>query len=163
MKIYSTFKITLGGALLIWASCGAIADVYKWVDKDGKIHYSDQPPLAGDAKKMKQKSKDTPAASSSASPGNAATKPASSAADQELEFRKRKTEKEEAEKKQQADAETAKKNKEYCNNLLGDLRSHSDGTRLVRYNDKGERIFLDEKERSDSKKQLENRIAKDCK
>ena len=162
MKILNTINIALGGALLLWVNISAIADVYKWVDKDGKIHYSDQPPLAGDAKKMKRKSKDTAAVPAAASPAGDSAKPAPSIADQELEYRKRKGEKEEVDKKQQADAETAKKNKDYCSNLQGELRSHTNGTRLIRYNDKGERVFLDEKERAESKTQLETRIAKDC-
>ena len=165
MNAINTKTILLGSALLLLLLGTATADVYKWVDKDGKVQYSDQPPLSGDAKKMKRKTKDTAETSSPASApvSNSSAKPAASVADQELEYRKRKTEKEEAEKKQQADAETAKQNKQYCASLKGDLRSHSDGTRLVRFNEKGERIFLDDNERADSKVKLEERIAKECK
>jgi Domain of unknown function (DUF4124) len=164
MNAIHPIKLVLSSVLLLLLTSAADADVYKWVDKDGKIQYSDQPPLSGDAKKMKRKSKDTAETSSPASApaSNSSAKPAASVADQELEYRKRKTEKEEVEKKQQADAETAKQNKQYCASLKGDLRSHSDGTRLVRYNEKGERMFLDDKERADSKVKLEERIAKEC-
>lgn len=151
----------LSGTILVLASTSQ-ADVYKWVDKDGKVQYSDQPPLTGDAKKLRRKSKDAAEPAPAAPASNAAT-PAKSIADQELEFRKRKGEKEEAEKKQKTDAEMAQKNKEYCSTLRGDLRLHSDGTRLVRYNDKGERIFMDEKERAVSKQNIEEKLAKDCK
>lgn len=161
MNAITITKVLLGSVLLLWLANTANADVYKWVDKDGKVQYSDQPPLSGDANKMKRKSKDSTQTSSPAS--NSVAKPAGSVADQELEYRKRKAEKEEAEKKQQAEADTAKQNKQYCASLKGDLRSHSDGTRLVRYNEKGERTFLDDKERADSKVKLEERIAKECK
>ncbi len=149
-------------AVMLTATLSPVsAEVYKWVDKDGKIHYSDQPPIGSDAKKLKRKTPDVPAVAPAAA--NPAAKPALSTTDQELDYRKRKAEKEEAEKKQLAEAETAKQSKEYCNSLKGELRSHSDGTRLSRYDDKGERVFLNEKERTDSKRNLENRIAKECK
>lgn len=161
MNSKHVLKVALYGGLMWMFTTLTHADVYKWVDKDGKVQYSDQPPLAGDVKKMKKKTVDTPSAASP-SP-NSAAKPATPIADQELEYRKRKAEKEEQEKKQQAEADTSRKNKEHCNNLRGELGSHSDGTRLIRYNDKGERVFLDEKERADSKRNLEERIAKECK
>jgi Domain of unknown function (DUF4124) len=161
MNAINITKILIGSVLFLLLAGTVNADVYKWVDKDGKVQYSDQPPLSGDAKKMKRKSKDSTETSSPAS--NSAAKPAASVADQELEYRKRKAEKEETEKKQQSEADTAKQNKQYCASLKGDLRSHSDGTRLVRYNEKGERTFLDDKERADSKVKLEERIAKECK
>jgi hypothetical protein len=162
MTSLSSIKIALCGALLLLFGSTVNADVYKWVDKNGKIQYSDQPPPSGDGKKLKRHSKDT-VESPSAQSGATAGKPAASTADQELEYRKRKAEKEEAEKKQQAEAETAEKNKEYCNSLRGELSSHSNGVRLVRYNEKGERVFLDDKERAVSKEKLEQRISKECK
>ena len=162
-KSIGAVKFLLVGGLILVLAAIANADVYKWVDKDGKVQYSDQPPLSGDAKKMRRNSKDMALTPSSNPPASTSAKPATPVADQELEYRKRKAEKEEAEKKQLVAAETAKKNKEYCNNLKGDLQSHSDGTRLVRYNEKGARLMLDDKERADSKRNLEESIANDCK
>ena len=163
MKNLFGFPSFLCAALLLTTGATAFAEVYKWVDKDGKIQYSDQPPLSGEAKKIKQKTKNDAGTSSAAAPGNKTGKPALSVADQELEYRKRKNEKEEAEKKLQAEKETAKQNKDYCNNLRGDLSAHANGKRIVRYDEKGEAITLDEKERAENKKQLEAQIAKECK
>ncbi len=162
MTSLSSIKTALCGALLLLFGATVNADVYKWVDKNGKIQYSDQPPPSGDGKKLKRHSKDT-VESPSVQSGATAAKPAASTADQELEYRKRKAEKEESQKKQQAEAETAEKNKDYCNNLHGDLSAHSNGVRLARYNEKGERVFLDDKERAASKEKLEQRISKECK
>ena len=162
MPSQSSINIALCGALLMLFGATVNADIYKWVDKNGKFQYSDQPPPSGDGKKLKRKSKEA-VESPPVQSGGTAAKPAASTADQELEYRKRKTEKEEADKKQQAETETAEKNKEYCNNLRGDLSAHSNGVRLVRYNEKGERVFLDDKERAASKEKLEQRITKECK
>jgi Domain of unknown function (DUF4124) len=148
--------------LLTFLFAGAAsADVYKWVDKDGKVHYSDAPPVTGEGKKLKQKIKD-PGSSAPAANGTAA-KPTTSVADQDLEFRKRKMEQEEAEKKKKADKELAEQNKGHCNSLRGDLRAHNDGMRITKYNDKGERVFLDNAQRAESKAKLEEAIARDCK
>jgi Domain of unknown function (DUF4124) len=155
------YKLPLGLALVLLFSGSVNAEVYKWVDKDGKVQYSDQPPLSGEAKKMKKKTKDTGNAAPAAT-GTGAKSPAS-VADQEVEFRKRKMEQEEAEKKKLAEQEIAEKNKGYCNNLRGELQAHKDGVRIVQYNDKGERIALDDNQRARSKAQLEERIAKECK
>ncbi len=161
MSSKSVLTIFAGWLLASFASNVAVGDVYKWVDKDGKIQYSDRPPIGGDVTKMKRQSID--AQSTAASSPASSAKPAATPADQELEFRKRKAEKEEKEKKQLAEAEIAKKNKEYCSGLKGDLRSHMDGTPLFRHNEKGDRLFLDAKEHAKSKRDLEERIAKECK
>jgi len=44
----------LAAALLLPAVAAAQSNVYRWVDKDGKVHYSDSPPDAG-AKDVSQK------------------------------------------------------------------------------------------------------------
>ncbi len=146
-------------ALFLVFAHSASADVYKWVDKDGKVQYSDQPPLSGEAKKMKKKTKDT----GNVAPVTGAAKPGASTADQELEFRKRKIEQAEAEKKTQAEKELNEKNKSYCKNLRGELQAHKDGVRIVQYNANGERIALDDGERVQSQARLAERLAKECK
>src|SRR5512133_340380 len=46
---------TLPALLLALLAAGAFAQgAYRWVDKDGKVHYSDEPPPA-EAKKVEQK------------------------------------------------------------------------------------------------------------
>lgn len=54
-----TFSIILSTLYLICGSSFSIAEVYKWTDKDGKVHYSDKPQNA-DAKKLKLKPDLTP-------------------------------------------------------------------------------------------------------
>ncbi|MEO6024910.1 MAG: DUF4124 domain-containing protein [Burkholderiales bacterium] len=149
------------GFFLLTAATVATADVYKWVDKDGKVHYSDQPTTA-DAKKLGAKSRDAVSATRANSDGTAAKAPAS-IADQEMEFRKRKMEKEESEKKALVAEQDAKKKLSYCNNLRGELQSYDDGVRIVRHSDKGERIFLDDAERAKSKTHAQERFTKECK
>lgn len=159
--------ITIGLVASVMSVTGTIAsaEVYKWVDKDGKVHYSDQPTTA-DAKKLKAKTRD--AATVSKPAGNAnnsagASKAPATIADQEMEFRKRRMEKEEAEKKAQVAEQDAKHKQAYCNDLRGELKSYEDGVRFVRYNDKGEKIFLDDAERAKSKARAQASFNKECK
>ncbi|MEO5863147.1 MAG: DUF4124 domain-containing protein [Burkholderiales bacterium] len=152
-------RFLLGVSLLFVFSGHVSADVYRWVDKDGKVQYSDRPPLSGEAKKLKKTTKD---AGNGAPVTGGAAKPGASAADLELEFRKRKMEKEDAEKKTQAEKDNAEKNKGYCNNLRGELQAHKNGVRIVQYSDRGERLALGDNERAQSQARLEQRIAKEC-
>lgn len=39
-------------AILIASPASAIADMYKWVDENGKVHYTDSPPPGKKAKKL---------------------------------------------------------------------------------------------------------------
>lgn len=42
--------------ILITATLGAAAQtMYRWVDKEGKVHYTDRPPAPGQAAKMEEK------------------------------------------------------------------------------------------------------------
>jgi glutaredoxin len=41
--------------VLIAASALASAQAYRWVDNDGKVHYSDTPPTPGEASRVEQK------------------------------------------------------------------------------------------------------------
>ena len=41
--------------LLFLATAAGAQTTYRWVDKDGKVHYGDQPPAANEAKSIQQK------------------------------------------------------------------------------------------------------------
>jgi glutaredoxin len=48
-------RIWLAMILLAIAGGAAAQTTYRWVDKDGKVHYSDNRPAPGDAKSVEQK------------------------------------------------------------------------------------------------------------
>ena len=54
MKSSTIALAALAAALLAASAAQAQTSVYRWVDKDGKVHFSDAPP-AEDAKDVKQK------------------------------------------------------------------------------------------------------------
>ena len=77
--------------ILLCAAIPASAQMYKWVDSNGKVHYSDSPPPRGTAAETMR----TPARTATTTDGksdapkdSAKTGP-KTAAEQELDFRKR--------------------------------------------------------------------------
>lgn len=156
--------ICLFCALAAVTNLCAAAGVYKWVDKDGKVHYTDQPPPTSAAVKVRTHSTPAvnPASTGAAGAGAAPTAP-KSYVDQELEFRKRNAEKDEAEAKQRkADAE-ANERKLACAESRGNLRSLEEGGRVYFYDDKGEKKYMDDAERGKAIARTKQSIAKLCK
>jgi len=46
-------RVLAGGLVaLVLLPCALVADMYKWVDESGKVHYSDSPPPGKKAKKL---------------------------------------------------------------------------------------------------------------
>ncbi|MGH8671784.1 MAG: DUF4124 domain-containing protein [Burkholderiales bacterium] len=128
--------------LCVTLSGGASAEVNKWVDAEGKVHYSDQVPPDVKADPRKLDIKSTSAIPSSA-PGAQAGK---SVAERELEYRKGKVEEEEAAaKQQQADAD-AKIRQENCKQARGNLKTLEAGGKIYKYDDKGEHVYLDDEQ-----------------
>lgn len=48
-------KASLALCLLLLASSVGAQSMYRWVDKEGKVHYTDRAPVAGEAAKVEQK------------------------------------------------------------------------------------------------------------
>lgn len=79
---------------LLFATAASHAEIYKWVDANGKTHYSEKKDDAGKSKVEQVKIKPPPESANAA--------PAQNWQDKEIEFRKRQIE------KQEADAKAAK-------------------------------------------------------
>lgn len=121
------------------------AGVSKWVDAEGKVHYSDQPPPLT-AKSQKNLDIQTVPSSPKAAPDSMGG--AKSLAERELEFRKRRAEAEEAAAKQAEEQTNAQRKQENCAQARNQLQALQEGQRIVRYNEKGERVFLEDSARA---------------
>ena len=143
-------------SLLIGSAYGG---VYKWVDSKGEVHYGDQPPPSNKTQKLNV---DTPA--SNAPPaGESKASPAKSMNDKEVEFRKRRIEAAEAQKKQDKETAESKQKQENCTNARGTLRALQEGGRLVKYDEKGERVYLDDAARKQSLEKAQKEVEAWCK
>ncbi|TCV90127.1 DUF4124 domain-containing protein [Sulfurirhabdus autotrophica] len=137
----------------------AYGGVYKWVDSKGEVHYGDQPPPSNKTQKLNI---DTPAPSASSAADTKAS-PAKTMNDKEVDFRKRRVEAAEAQKKQDQAAIESKQKQENCNNARGNVRSLQEGGRVVKFDDKGERVYLDDAARQKSLENAKKAVEDWCK
>lgn len=160
--------------------------LYRWVDANGKVHYSDQPPPPNVKQKkievLKSPSVPVPAEPAAAEPGAAGTgatagaasgKPAGaeagkapaaaagpkSLAEKELDLKKRRMEAEEAEAKAAAEA---KNRQDKCVQAQKNLKLHQDTPRLFNYDEKGERVYVDDATRQREIEKAQQDIASFC-
>lgn len=129
-------------AALAWATV-VHAQVYRWVDPDGRVHYSDQPPPG--ARQYEQLRGGRPAAPEAAPENQAAETPAPpSYQEQDAEFRRRQVERAERAAQEQKAREEAAVRQRQCSEARNQLAALQSGQRIARFNAQGEREILDE-------------------
>ena len=150
MKVRLIAQLLLLAPLLV-GTMAIAQNLYKWVDDNGRVTYSDQPPLG------KVKSQEVVKILGSANTGAARQ-----ITDQDAQFKKRQ---DDATKKQ---AETAKKEQfeavrqDACNRARGELRALRDNIPIARMTESGEKVVLDDGAREAEGKRLETFIEESC-
>ncbi len=125
-------------ALSLLFACAAQAQIYQWQDENNRTVISDLPPT-GKVRLQRKVETEAPPAEGDAG---------KTQADREMEFRKRqKASQENAEKVDKEQRARAQK-QENCNTARHNLQVMESGDRLVMYDDKGERYFLDDTQRA---------------
>ncbi|TAN72328.1 MAG: DUF4124 domain-containing protein [Gallionella sp.] len=141
--------------LLMLSGANAFAGLNKWVDENGKVHYSDQPPPAN----VKSETlRSTSAAASASAPAAPKT-----IAEREAELKKaRQAKKEAAEKaaKEQAAAEAIEAN---CAAARQNLRTFQSGIRMAEVDAKGERSYLSDEQRQQRIAKAQQDVGTFCK
>src|SRR5258706_3249992 len=134
-------KISLVGSLLVVAvavfAAPAIAQTYKWVDKNGKTQYGDTPPPGVKATPLRGSS--GPAATPAPTDAKAASKGPLTPAEQEAAFRKRQAEALKGRDKEEKTAQDVEAKKDNCTRLQEQARMYESGQRISRTNREGER------------------------
>lgn len=139
------------------------AQVYKWVDKDGKVQYSDQPPAPNQTTSAPQRLTST-TSSSAATPAASGEKPAAEKApDKNKEFEKRRIDATEKAKKEEDAAKLALQKQERCDEAKGNVKSLESGIRISRTDANGERTFLDDDQRAKELERTQKIMADACK
>lgn len=167
MRAPSLLLPALACALLLGTFAAPAEAQWKWRDKSGRITISDLPPPR-DVPPQDILQRPDPAAASRVAPPVAASAPATGAAagtppvDKELQARKQAAEQEQVAKaKAEADAQ-AQQRVANCRAARSHMAALESGQRLARYNDKGEREVLDDKQRADETRRAREVIASDC-
>lgn len=151
--------------LILLLACSFVASqagaaIYKWVDEKGITHYSESPPSSQKAQEVKTAPASTPA-------GNAKSQQKEhSPQELELDFRQRRIEAAEREQKQTDDANAVKRRialrRETCldaRSNLEDLESHMP---IYRINERGEREYIEDKDRPAFNAKAKKSIAENC-
>jgi uncharacterized protein DUF4124 len=129
--------LRVAGLLLACAALPAAAAVYKWVDAKGVTHYSETPPPP-------ETQATTVNVMPSAAPGGSAS---DTWRDRDLEARKQRIEKSQAEDRAKAANGGPAARKERCLDARRQLDILAPGRPVYEVNEKGERVFLDDKTR----------------
>jgi hypothetical protein len=165
-------SISLFAALALACSL-AQAQAYRWVDKDGKVRYSDVPPAGVKATPLKPPptppapppsaaSKD-PAAKDAKADNKDARKGQASAAEQEQAYRERQAKAKEARDKEDNERVAAEQRKQNCASAQEGLRTLEAGRRITTTNAQGETVFLDEAQVRERVAQARQVVAENCK
>jgi cytoskeletal protein RodZ len=149
--------------LLILASANTFAAVSKWVDAQGQVHYSDQPPPPETKAETLHSASDAENAA-----GNDVTKTSAPAAtktiaEREAELKKAQQAKQEAADKaaqKQAAADAVKAN---CANAQQNLRNLQAGGRMVEIDANGESSFISDAQRQQRIEKAQQEIGNLCK
>jgi len=141
---------------LFLISLSSHAALNKWVDADGKVHYSDTRP--DDVKVKTLKSSTTPEAISPVS-GVSAQK---TYIERDAEWKKSQKSKEEAEQKAAQEKEAEITKQKNCESARSNLAALENSPSLVTYNSKGERAFMDDASRSQKTEEARKAVSTYC-
>jgi uncharacterized protein DUF4124 len=131
----------------------ALAQLYKYVDKNGKTVYSDQPPAGMDSKQL-----NVPTGRTTDSP--AAPK---SAVERDKDLDKGRKEGVEKQKRAAETADIAAQNEKYCAAARANYQTFVDGGRIGRTNEKGERVLMTDSEIDSERERARKEMEEACK
>ncbi len=134
-------------AVMLAFAASAFAQMYRWVDKDGRVHYTATPPPPGvKARTLQAPTVTAPAPDEAAKDAAAKDAPRGplTPAEQEQEFRKRQLEAQKASEKQAQAAKEAEIKQGNCDRARAALATYESGQRVARTNAQGERYYLEE-------------------
>lgn len=137
-------------ACALAVSTGAFAQLYKWVDKDGRVTYSDQPPPAQESKQLNVG-------------GGPSTPARRSAIERDKELEKSRLDAKEKAKLSENLEKKAQIDEENCNRAKAYLRTVTDGGRIATYDAKGERVLLDDRQIEEERVKAQKAVDESCK
>lgn len=137
--------------LLAFAS-HADADLYKWTDGQGKVHYTDQPPTVN-AQTIKSPS------AGQVETTNQATQ-SLNAKDQA--YQKRRKEADVAQAKAEKEAEQARVKRENCGNAQKNLSTLQNTPRVYTTDAAGQRTFMDDSARANAMANTQKSVSEFC-
>ena len=152
----SPVQLFIALAILL-ATATVAAQVYKWVDKDGKVQYTDTPPPANATKSEAKKIDTSPPVAAKASA------PTKSLQDRAKDFDKRKAADAEKSKKIETDQQNVAANAASCRDANIAIKSLETGRPRTRTSESGAREILDDEARQAELTKARKAVADFCK
>ena len=140
---------------LIAAGTATAAEIYKWTDEEGNVHFGDRPD-GEEPEKVAIQSRSTDPARVQASVQARAAATAKSAEEEAAAAAAQQGPTPE-ELQAQADEKAEK-----CNTYRARLQKYVTSRRLFREDENGERVYLDESETQAAREKIENQVQKYC-
>jgi len=151
-------KFPLALALsLLFTIVNVEAQVYKWVDENGKVHFGDQPPRKKPASAEKVDLKVAPKTGNAAAPSDAER-----AKRQREMLKSMEKNRKQLEDKRNKEKENKKRKVAMCNKLKAKRDEMLRANAIYRTNDKGERVYMDEAEGTAYRNELVARYKREC-
>lgn len=131
----------------------AHAELYKWTDSQGKVHYTDQPPTVN-AQTVKNPQ---------SGQAETTTQAAKSLSDKDQAYKKRLEEAEQARLKAEKEAEQARIQRENCTKARNNLDTLQNRSRVYTTNSAGQRTYMDDAARADALANSQKAVSDFCK
>lgn len=128
----------------------ASAQLYKYVDKDGKTVYTDQPPPEAEAKRV----------------GNVSSAPVGagkSYVERDKELQKGRDKVKEDSKKADEKSRVAADREDACRQATAQARMYDEGGRFMKTNEQGEKVYLSDEEIEAAKQKSHRDVEEACK
>ena len=141
--------------LLVLLSINAQAELHKWVDAAGNVHYSDTAPPA-DAQEQQVHIPLAPAVAASEAPAE------KSIFEREADLEKALKAKKEAEQKAAQEKEKANNKKQNCENARNNLRTLENSSRITTYDASGNQVIMDDAARQKKIDEVRKTVSESC-
>ncbi len=136
-----SLKTLLGLTVLLLSATPVNAELFKWVDEQGKVHYSDQPASGKTKSEATLEIPNRPATSTN-------PEAAKSWQEKELEYKKRQASAAESEAKRQKEAQDAKTKRDNCEKAKQNLSQLESIAPAYTYDEKTGRSYMDATQRA---------------
>lgn len=161
-------RLSVAMGLMLCLALPASAQMYKWVDSNGKVQYSDKPPPSNIKTEKLREAAPAASAPAASEDKGAAKKDAAKAgprtqAEEEQAFRKRQLDTAKAQQAEDKKQAEARQKEENCTRARAALTNLEMGGRQVRIDDKGERVFLEEDQIARETAKARQDVATACK
>ena len=148
-------KTLLGIAIFLLSMTPVHAELYKWVDEQGKVHYSDQPASGKTKSETKLGIPNQPAVN----PGADNSK---TWQEKDLDYKKRLADAAESEAKKQKAAQETKTKLENCDKAKQNLSQLESAAPVYTFNEATGRTLLNEAQRADATEKARKSVSEWC-